>query len=201
MESEKRLSIERRRDFSAHHMLVETAEEAAESAVAKLAKEEHGWKRQCLIAITCSGLALEAFCNAFGGRVIPNWEEFLSCTPLAKLRLICEHSAVAYDRTREPWASMIWLSKFRNRVAHAKPESIKTTHVMTEAEYYAANLGHPQSELEDDLTIRNAKKAVTSIKKVIELLCDALPLDQKWGLSVDMSFGKASVIKKATVPS
>jgi len=96
-------------------MLIGAARAAVEDAEAK----RPGWFYSQLTAITLCGLAIEAICNAIGKRIIPDWKDFESAGPNAKLRLLCDRLNVKYDRHAEPWSSARWLSKQRNAIALA----------------------------------------------------------------------------------
>jgi len=85
MTDQDTLQVERERNFSAHHMLLGAARMAMEDSN----KQRPGWFYSDLIAITFSALSIEALCNAFGNRFVPDWKDFESSSPIAKLRIIC----------------------------------------------------------------------------------------------------------------
>jgi hypothetical protein len=89
------LNVSRERRFSAHHMLLGVARMFLEDAKSK----RPGWFYAELAALTLSGLAVEAICNAVGERVFStDWKDFESASPIAKLRLICDKLDVPFDR-------------------------------------------------------------------------------------------------------
>jgi len=53
-------------------------------------------------------------------RIFDPWDDRPS--PVTKLQVICGELGIDYDETKEPWSTLCWLSKFRNDIAHAKPE-------------------------------------------------------------------------------
>jgi hypothetical protein len=176
-----KLKVTRERNFSAHHRLIGAARLALEDAEAK----RPGWSYSQLTTITLCGLALEAICNAIGDRVVPDWMDFDPAPPKAKLRIICNHLQVEYDKDKEPWGTITWLIKMRNRIAHAKPELIKQEFHWTRDEYDRRQHEQPLSELEKEWTLENAKRAFAATQKVLALLTQAIPLDKRIGLFGD----------------
>ena len=95
----KNYSVKTERFYSAHHVLLRIAKDNLSKAETKA----RGWSDWQFTAITLSSLAIEAICNAVGEKVIDNWSDFESCSPIAKARLICEHLDIDYDVSKEPW--------------------------------------------------------------------------------------------------
>ena len=178
-----KISVKTDRFYSAHHMLKRIAEDSLTKAETK----EPGWFDYQFTAITLSSLTIEAFCNAVGEKVIQNWKDFESCSPIAKTRLLCEHLDITYDVSKEPWASIIWLSKIRNRIAHPKAEPITHNAVMTREEHKKQKFENtPKSKLEKEITPDNAKKSVAAVNQMIDLFCEKLTPGQNFGVIGDM---------------
>ncbi|MCK4790982.1 MAG: hypothetical protein KAV87_45035 [Desulfobacteraceae bacterium] len=131
MTDREKISVSKERPFSAHHMLLGAARAAIEDAESK----RPGWFYSELMAITMSGLAIEALCNAVGERVIDNWNDFESSSPKAKVRVICKELDIEYKSEKEPWSSVVWLSKIRNDLAHAKPQLVNESYIWIREEY------------------------------------------------------------------
>lgn len=186
-----KLKVTRTRTFSAHHMLIGAARAAAEDAEAK----RPGWSYSELTAITLCGLAIEAICNAIGERTISDWKDFESAGPNAKLRLLCERLKVKYDRHAEPWSSARWLCKQRNAIAHAKPQLVEEEHIWTREEYDKQRTDSPISDLEREITLGNAKRALRTAEDVLGQLCEAIPAEERFGLFSDSWEGSASVVR------
>ncbi|KPK17644.1 MAG: hypothetical protein AMJ67_12515 [Betaproteobacteria bacterium SG8_41] len=186
-----KLKVTRSRSFSAHHMLIGAARAAVEDAEAK----RPGWFYSQLTAITLCGLAIEAICNAIGKRIIPDWKDFESAGPNAKLRLLCDRLNVKYDRHAEPWSSARWLSKQRNAIAHAKPQVIEEEHIWTRDEYDRQRTDSPTSDLEREITLGNANRALRTAKDILLQLCQAIPVEYRLGLFSDAWEGSASAIR------
>jgi hypothetical protein len=94
-----------------------------------------GWLYYELTAITFSALSLEAPTNSFGEKFVARWYDYESSSPIAKLRIICSQLNVEPDFEKEPWAATLWLLKSRNKVAHARPESINFDKTMTDEDF------------------------------------------------------------------
>jgi hypothetical protein len=177
----RKLRREQERHFSAHHMLLNAASHALEAAKA----EQPGWFNEALAAITFSALAMEAMGNAFGDRIVPEWKDFESASPPAKLRLLAERLGVTYDRKKEPWTTIWWLSKFRNRIAHPKPELLVEEKLIDESEYDKREFVAPESKLEREITIANARRAVDALQDVKRKLCEKLDPEERFSLFAD----------------
>ena len=170
------------RRFSAHHLLIHAAVIARDRSK----KKHSGYMFDELSAMILSALAVEALCNAIGDRVIDDWaNDFESASPNAKLRLLARHLHIRYDKDKEPWAGARELIKFRNLVAHAKPQLIIEERMMTHEEYDRRLFDVPQSKLERQISAANANRAVRTVEKLKEILIEKLDRHQKEGLTVD----------------
>jgi hypothetical protein len=169
------------RKAAPHHMLQSAARHAYEAAVST----EVGSTYSQLVAMTFSALALEAMCNAFGDAVVRDWDDFERAAPLAKLRLVAEQLGLKYDRNIEPWASAKWLISFRNLIAHAKIDPIRESTLMTEAEHEADRQAIPQSKLEKRITLEAARRAMTTVEEIKQLLLTKVPEGKSFGLGND----------------
>ena len=186
--SDKKFRVQRDRDFKPHHILIGAAKSALESAEAKTP----GWLYHELTAITFSALALEALTNSFGEKLVMRWEHFESASPIAKLRIICSRLDVTPNFDIEPWAATLWLVKFRNKVAHAKPESIRFDKTMTQEEFQASRFEYPHAKLEMQINLENAKHSISAIDQILELFYPKLKDDEKNYLYWDGFIGSTS---------
>jgi hypothetical protein len=185
----KRFRVEREREFKPHHILIGAAKIALESAE----QRTPGWIYYELTAITFSALALEALTNSFGKRLVKRWDDFESASPTAKLRVICSRLRVEPDFQNEPWSVIPWLVKFRNKIAHAKPESIKYDKTMTEEEFQKLRLEYPHSKLEMQINLKNAKRSIDAIDQILDLFYPKLNADEKYHLYSSGFSGSTSV--------
>jgi hypothetical protein len=169
------------RHFSAHHMLIRASQMSLELAE----KQDPGWLNHVLPAITFSALAMEAMGNAFGDRLVPDWQDFESSNPFAKLRLVAQHLGVEFERTKEPWSTVRWLSRFRNAIAHPKPESLVEETLIDEEQFEERMFDSPESKLEREITLVNARRAVAAIALVKEVLCERMESEDLFDLGTD----------------
>jgi len=189
MTEKDKITVSKERPFSAHHMLLGAARAALEDAKNK----RPGCFYSELIAITMSGLAIEALCNAVGERVVDNWKDYESSSPKAKVRIICNELKLEYDCNKEPWSSVIWLSKIRNELAHAKPQLVNESYTWSREEYETKDGFMPQSKLEKKITLGNAERAYKQISELKTILCINIPADKSFGLYADSWSGSSSV--------
>ncbi|MGH9341421.1 MAG: hypothetical protein ACRD1R_18000 [Acidobacteriota bacterium] len=159
MATTRRIKQRQEREFFAHHMLLHVA--YLELEIAKVT--ELGRFNHCLVAMTFSALAIEALANAVGSRAIDEWSDFESASPLAKVRLLAERLSITYRSTKEPWATLRYLMRFRNAIAHAKPKRILEEKVMQEAEYNSQLFRKPPSKMEREITLGNATRCFEAV--------------------------------------
>jgi hypothetical protein len=164
-----RLAVTSERLFSAHHILLRTANKALRDAELEPEILQHQ-----LIAMTFSALALEALSNRLGEQSVSNWRHFERAPVIAKLRTVAGQLEIEnVDFDQEPWSGALWLVNFRNKVAHAKPEPLKATMVMTEEEFRKAEFDFPQSKLELEISLANAKRAVQIVRSILRSFFDS----------------------------
>lgn len=189
MKTARKLKRIQERQFSAHHMLIRAASIANERAK----KREPGWMFDELSAMTFSALAVEALCNSIGDKIVSDWDDFESASPNAKLRLLAERLGIKYNKDEEPWATARQLVKFRNLVAHAKPQVIVEEEIMTQEQYDKRLFDVPKSKLEKLITASNADRAVRIVEEIKDLLIGKMEPEQTLGLSVDGWSGSAKL--------
>lgn len=192
--SNDELKITRQRPYSVHHQYLRIASDALNKA------EKNGTDAtdQLLISIAFASVTLEAFGNLLGDRLIGNWADFQSSSVIAKLRLICEHLHVPYDKQKAPWSHIVWLAGFRNKIVHAKPQSVTSVEIVTRAQYEGdardqMPWGHPPSLFEKEVNLVRARASLQAVQHVITLLSEKLPGLQAFGISADASIGSVEL--------
>lgn len=178
----------RSRPFSPHNLFLSAAREAIKLVESDSTKES----LSSITAITMSALAIEALCNAVGERVVKDWPDFESSSPKAKLRIICDELEIDYDSSKEPWGTIIWLSKLRNNLAHGKPQLIEVEKTADRASYEKDQWDKPESKLEQQITIVNAKRAYEKVTEIKYLLSEKIPSEKSFGIAGDMWSGRSS---------
>jgi len=177
----KTLRVRKERHYSAHHAFLNIAWRAL-----KAAEQEEGHRpHHILICMTFCALALEALANAFGERFDDDWEVFERTSPVARVRILCSTLGIGWDKQQEPFATVVWLAKFRNKVAHAHPQIVKTESVMTQDKYDEQRDEWPSSGLENYLTIENARRSMDQVHALLRLLIHKTPIEKWRGLVAD----------------
>ncbi|HEY2329709.1 MAG TPA: hypothetical protein VGI63_07840 [Verrucomicrobiae bacterium] len=193
----KQIRVRKERDFKPHHFLIYAADVQLLLAE-EVTDKERGiseWIPQELAAITFSAFALEAIGNSFGEKFVKRWKDFEKCGPIAKLRIVCAELKIEPDFGGEPWATALWLVAFRNGIAHAKPTFVKTDEIVPESEYTFWHLhSDPQSEIEKQITLENARRAVKAIRKILDQFYLKVKPAERGSLFSDGSAAMASVV-------
>lgn len=177
----KTVRVQKERHYTAHHAFHDIAYTALKNAEMPKNQQRH----QPLVCMIFCGLTLEAVANAFGERLVENWDDFENASPIVKLRTIFSTIGVSWNGKQEPFATVIWLVRFRNKVAHAKPESIRTDAMMTDLEFRARQYDPPVSKLESHVSLENAQRAMKQVHALMRLLIDNTPPEKWHGLVAD----------------
>lgn len=178
------------RPFFAHHMLLHASDLAIKEAEAT----QVGQFNRCLSAMVMISLSVEALLNAVGSRVITDdWSSFERFRPYEKIDALVEKLGIDRDATQPPWPTLQYLGGFRNDIAHAKPELVVKQAVMPDAGLTKTMFKIPQSTLEREITLGNAKRTLEAVQTLKGLLTDALPVDSRFGIYSDMSIGSTTL--------
>jgi len=181
------------RHFSAHHALLRVARHEIERAKRK----ELGWFDSTFVVLTFSALAIEAITNAVGERVVTDWKDFESASPSAKVRLLADRLGIEYSPTGDPWETIRWLGKFRNSVAHAKPERVVHDQRITAKEANQRSTDPPKSKLERDVTLANATRALDAVNLLMAMYCEKVSDEDRVGLNADGWFTSTGPLDEA----
>lgn len=187
MNSPTLLQYSQERHYSAHNSFIHIALLELELAKPGMVGEFN----HALVSLTLSALAIEAMGNAIGGRIISGWIDYDNLNPYAKLRFLAEHLGLEYTADKEPWGTLRWLCKLRNKLAHAQPETVKKVDLVTQEQHATRGPGAPKSKLEEEITEANARRAINAVEKIKHSLCDLIPADQRLGLTSDGWSGHA----------
>lgn len=177
----KNLSVRQQRHFSAHGMLLRSASRyliAAEN-------DERFCFDGDFVCLVMTALAVEALCNTTGELIFPEWkDDYESLSPMQKIRFICRKLDIPYDIESDPFQSIRWLLRFRNKIAHAKPEPLSSEMMMTNEEFdHLQRSDGPQSELEAIVNVQAARRALSAVETLEDLLFDKLPEEERYKLS------------------
>ncbi|EWS54826.1 hypothetical protein X551_02382 [Methylibium sp. T29] len=157
--------MRQKRRYSAHHKLLEVAGTALDAAKTAPAGSKFD---QYEIAMTFSALAFEALTNLLVQRLVDDPEDYGSSSPIAKIRAVWKELGLPYEKDDPIWADLRTLFRFRNQVAHAKPEDIDEVNHFTDDDFENPSLPPPQSALEKMVTQNGAERAVAVVRTFLE---------------------------------
>jgi hypothetical protein len=89
------------------------------------------------------------------------------------------------EQDKEPWSGARELIKFRNLIAHAKPQLVIEEKVMTQEEHDRRLFDVPESKLEKLINAANADRAVRTVQKIKDILIKKMQPEEKAGLVAD----------------
>lgn len=184
------------RYYSPHHRLFQIARIALKNAV----ESEEARELNVVTAITFSALGTEAFCNALGYRVVPDWKVFEELKTAQKMEALSQFLNVPFSETSKPWQTLLWLIGFRNEIVHGKPEHVKTKKVLPDIAVEKTRLDHPKSKLESLLTVGNAKRAVQATKDMYEIFRLVTPIDVGFEIFQDGWSGSVTALADKNGP-
>lgn len=162
-----------------------------------------GWGYDKLTTILFSALAVEAFCNSLGDELFENWQDFDRLNIIGKTRLIAEKLEVEHDKAIEPWSTVVWLTGFRNKLVHSRPEKLAVDTVVDEKTMKKLEHAPPQSKIERENSLPNAIRACESTDKLYELLLGALPKEKRFSFVCESWNGSITLLpeEKAADPA
>jgi hypothetical protein len=169
------------RDFFAHHMLLH----AADLQIGEAEASQIGRFNKCLAGMVMTALAIEALLNAVGSRVVVDGPAFEQLGPLDKLDLLVEQLHIQRDASKEPWQTIRYLSRFRNDIAHPKPELVEVTVTLPQAALDKQLFDVPHSQLEREITTGNARRSHSAVYELKGILTDAMPEHLRFGIYTD----------------
>jgi hypothetical protein len=126
-----------------------------------------------LAAVTLLALSVEALVNTIGEFVVPDFKDFESSSPKAKLRIICEHTRLDFDRKKAPFAEVILLLKVRNQLAHPKYQKLRYESKempLAEARKLYQQAGELLHDIEKSLSPEMAQASLTAVTALAGLL-------------------------------
>jgi hypothetical protein len=178
------------RRFNPHLLLLRGAQYHLTAAHEK----RDGWYYHWLGAILMSALSIEAVGNAYGEFLIPEWKDFESASPIAKLRLVASRCGVKPDFGREPWQTARLLVVFRNLIAHAKPNHLKSEKDCTLSDYGRVFGVKLESKLEEMITEAFATKSCAAVEEIMSAFNKTLGPSERHALAYDGHESSAQVV-------
>ena len=149
----------------------------------QIRKEEYPSWFDLIACMTLTALSIEAIANSFGAILVPNYSDFESSSPFAKIRIICEKLGIDVDPNIAPFNDLKRVLKVRNKLAHPKYKSLELTSDLMSVEdatklYNDGDLLH---EIEKALNPELVEKSLASVMKIEQLILKksngALPME------------------------
>jgi hypothetical protein len=170
--------VTKTRDFRAHATIWHTSRCLLDAGKERAEGSFH----QFLASLVFTAFALEAYLNWLGEKVFRHWEYMNRLSPLEKLQLLSDHLQIDLSLGSRPLQTVKALFKFRNSVAHAKPELLKEETVEVVNEHLDATLGtFILSDWEQYCNATNAERSREDVESIIKLLHHAANLDDELG--------------------
>jgi hypothetical protein len=113
--------------------------------------------------------------------------------PLEKLDSLAKDLSIVYDQNTEPWSAITQLARFRNDIAHPKPEIVLEEKILPEVALGKTLFDSPQSQIEREITLGNAQRAHKAVCALKAILTDSLPAEKRFGIYVDMWSGSTEL--------
>lgn len=148
-------------------------------------KEYVSW-HDLLAATTLLALSVEAIVNTIGELVVPDFGDFESSSPKAKIRLICQAANIPFDKSAAPFGDIWLLLKIRNQLAHPKFKTLRYESEempMEEAQKHMQELGELLHDVEKALNPELAQRFLVAVLHLVRTLKTALPPDKQFGMS------------------
>jgi len=144
---------------------------AARHQFAEATRSEAGSTYNLLATVLLSALCIEAIGNTYGELLIHDWErDFDNSSPRAKLRLVANQCRLTPDFGTQPWQTACLLIKFRNKIAHARPEELKFQNEQPTGDHRKDFSMRLESDVEKLITPEFAKKSLNAVNEILNLL-------------------------------
>lgn len=128
--------------------------------------DREGISLDMMACIVTMSFAIEARINFLGHRLMHNWAEF---KPLKdKIKVVAQHLGVSADLGRRPYKSINSIKYFRDRLAHGKPEIIKTTEIVVATDEEIESINVLKAEWEDYLNLGFIQQAYSDCDEIWE---------------------------------
>lgn len=166
-EKRAKVKVTKKREVRTHSYLFHTSGCLLE----KGQQEDKASFHQFMASVVFTAFTLEAYLNWLGDSVFPHWTYLERLSPLEKLELISDQLGVKADYSLRPWQTIKSLFKFRNTIAHGKPEEISRQTDEPLDQYLDATLGKfVRTEWETYCTRQTAERAREDVKRILETL-------------------------------
>jgi|UPI0004A6B9F6 hypothetical protein len=177
----------KKRTFYPHRIYLDTAKYFYK----KIDNEENVSWYDLMACMTTTSLSIEAICNTYGHIAIEDFKDFESCSPLAKVRLICKELKIDFDRSKSPFNSISKLIKLRNKLAHPKYKTLTLESQelpIDEARkiYHQGEVLHEIEEMLNPEVVKDSVRAAMKLEKCFRKAAGVKvqPETSEWKLEV-----------------
>jgi len=131
-----------------------------------------------LTSIMLSAFSFEAYLNQIGSKLFDYWDQMERLPWRNKMTIITAHLKLGIDQKRRPFKTISSLFKFRNMIAHCKPELLNTE-TIEEGNMEEIRRKKPLTEWENLCSLEFAQQAYDDVGKLVKMIHD------KAGFSID----------------
>ena len=118
-----------------------------------------------------SALSIEAIGNTYGEVLIPDWKDLRECQSDSEAPAVATRCGINPDFNKHPWETSRRLILFRNRIAHAKPKSLKIDkNDCDDSNYLKVFNTRLESDLEKMITEDFAKQSCDAVDQIIHVM-------------------------------
>jgi hypothetical protein len=143
--------------------------ESAKHFCEELTRKDYVSWHDLLAATTLLSLSVEAIANTIGELVVPDFRDFESSSPRAKIRIICETIGLEFDRNKSPFIETLHLLKIRNQLAHPKYQRLhyeSKNMPLEQAQKHYNDLGEILHDIEKALSPEFAKTSLAAVTRL-----------------------------------
>lgn len=143
--------------------------ESARYFCGELARKDYVSWHDLLAATVLLSLSVEAIANTIGELVVPDFKDFESSSPKAKIRIICESIGLEFNRDKSPFIEIIYLLKIRNQLAHPKYQRLhyESKEIpLEQAQKHYHELGEILHDIEKALSPELVKKSFEAVVRL-----------------------------------
>lgn len=176
--------VERELNYAPHKLLLDIAYRNLERGKQK--KDGHGL--DCLSAITFSAFAFEAFLNVVGKVDLPDWDKSERKNVIDKFTIICAHYGIEIESEKNDFQTLCQLSKWRDSVVHAKPDSEVLSKKCGELECEKLLYKTSEGRFDELMSIKQAQRVFDVVDDVVYRITLLVP-PRKKGKVMGINYG------------
>ena len=162
----RKVRVTKKRDVRIHAELWHTANCLLRAGQQNKEGSAHQFRASLIFRAFC----IEAFLNWLGLELIPHWNYLERLKPGEKLDLLADHIQVNPDYGSRPWQIVNELFRFRNTLAHGKPEDLEHESEEDLRDVLEGDVSFAQTDWECFCTESNAIRAKDDVEELANIL-------------------------------